>query len=111
MLDQRTVYTVKRQDWKPDGFNFDLAIQTCLQRGRLCYFNFDRGHMLDGKVVKELDNGIVFDSSTLGIITLSPLTLREFNAYIRPSLDPYVRQYIHDIDDVNVWYRKLAGMT
>lgn len=107
MLNQRTVYAYRAKG----RALFDLAIMTCVKDGRLCYYDFNRGHMLDGRVVKHLKDGIVFKSKALGVLTFTPLTLKEFNEQIRPTLDPHLSSLLNDIDDVYVWYRKLADMT
>ena len=115
MLDPHTPYTV-RQEGRPGIFTF--AIQTQVQDGRLCFLaGYDedaRGHMLDGKVVKELKNGIVFDygnkRNSHERLTLTPMTYEEFNTNIRPYITEQESSLIHDLDDAYFWYRRCCGI-
>ncbi len=108
MLDPRTPYTFRAK-----GYKFcDVVIRACMdEKKRLCFFDYERGHMLDGKTKKQLKSGIVFKSAALGEVTLKPLTMDEFDTIVRPSIDEHLSQYLNDLDDVYTWYRKLAGIT
>lgn len=107
MLNPRTVYAVR---FKGNPL-FDLAIMACIKDKQLCYYDFNRGHMLEGRVIRNLKDGIIFKSKARGDITLTPLTLNEFNEQIRPSLVPRLSDMLIDLDDVYSWYRRLANVT
>ncbi|MEG1514835.1 MAG: hypothetical protein RSD95_08135 [Clostridia bacterium] len=85
---------------------------------RLCYYD-GRGHMLDGKIIKTVkDGGIVFRMNSKvfagrngDTLIFTPLTMTEFDEQLRPNLDEHLSQYLNDLDDVYVWYRKQAGIT
>lgn len=84
--------------------------------GEKCLFYYDigceRGHLLPGKVKKKLKNGIIFHAKDLKWdITLTELTMEEFNQRVRPHLQPEDSKMLNDLDDVYVWYRQQVGMT
>ena len=112
MLDKRMVYSMRL---KGESSFRELAIGLQMDEGQLCYFNFERVHMLDGRKVKDLPNGIVFKlaSNPFGrnnTIVFKPLTLDEFDKQIRPTLDEELSLTLQGIDDVYFWYRKQAGI-
>lgn len=126
MLDMRKPYILNINDRKKE-INFhngdglpSIAIKAKVgnwddEKGlHLFYYDIgcERGHVLPGKVVKDLPNGIVFDAKNpKWRFTLTELTYDEFNKRIRPTLDEHLSQYLNDLDDVYVWYRKQAGIT
>lgn len=107
MLDPRTPYTMRRKGSKAVDV---VLMATFDEEKRLCYYDLERGHMLDGKTKKELESGIVFQSEALGEITLKPLTLKEFDELIRPWLDDYESRKLQTLDDVYFWYRRQVGI-
>lgn len=112
MLDKRTIYTVRLEG---ESAFMELAIGLCMDEGQLCYYNFERVHMLDGRKVKDLPNGIVFKlkSNPFGrnnTLVFKPLTMDEFEERIRPQLPEELSVMLQDIDDVYFWYRKQAGI-
>lgn len=115
MLDPRTPYIVRKEGRQ--GI-FTTAIDTQFIKGQLCfvagYDPYRRGHMLDGKVVKELKNGIVFDYGNkrngYERLTFTPMTYEEFNTYIRPYITERESAMIHDLDDAYFWYRRCCDM-
>lgn len=79
----------------------------------LAYYDIgcERGHILNGRIVKDLRNGVVFRAKRQNMdIKLTELTMEQFNARIRPSLQPEISEMLNDLDDVYVWYRQLVGM-
>jgi hypothetical protein len=126
MLDMRKPYVINIKD-REKKLNFDngeglpsIAIKARVGRWEeekgLHLFFYDigceRGHVIQGKIAKDMKNGIVFDAKNpKWRFTLTELTYDEFNERIRPTLDEHLAQYLNDLDDVYVWYRKLANMT
>ena len=109
MLDPRTPYICRIVDDYGEGI--DSAINAQINEdGLLCYQNLIRGHMLNGKVKKELPNGIVFETENLGTFTLTPITMEQFDRYERPSLDDYESGKLQTLDDVYFWYRRQVGI-
>lgn len=77
-----------------------------------CDIGCERGHIMNGKIVKDLRNGIVFRAKQQNMdIKLTELTMEQFNARVRPSLQPEVSEMLNDLDDVYVWYRQMVGMS
>lgn len=81
----------------------------------LCLFYYDigceRGHILPGKVVKDLRNGIIFHARELNWdIKLTELTIEQFDERVRPRLQPEVSEMLNDLDDVYIWYRQMVGI-
>ena len=78
----------------------------------LWYSNFERGHSPEGKVIKDLPNGIIFKATDAKCtIKLTELTMEEFEKYIRPNLLPEVSEMLNDPDDVYTWCRQQEGIT
>ena len=116
MLDFRTPYLVRFYDTatKHEG-SYEFAIRSSLiKKGEyylLMYSNFERGHMLEGQLVKRLKNGIVFDNPDNKIrLTLTKMTMDDFDQYVRPRYDEYVNSRIHDLDDAQVFMRRQEGI-
>ena len=67
MLDRRKTYKVVIHDNRRNGLSdmteYAIKAEIVTDEGhtQLGYWNFERGHLLDGKVKKELRNGIVFE--------------------------------------------------
>ncbi len=130
MLDFRKPYVLmtkepKEKSWFGDDDNLPMiAIKCICERGRkeysehtrkmyLQYYDIgcERGHRLEGKVAKELPNGIIFKwAGHDQLFKLTEMTMDEFERRVRPTLDEYQSRYINDLDDVYVWYRKQAGI-
>lgn len=113
MLDPRTVYTMRRKGEKQIA---ELAIQMHVDRGLLCYYNFNRGHALRGEITKEYrGGGVEFDfrhgEAENVILQFRPLTYDEFNAEIRPNLSEWESRLLNDLDDVYTYYRRIAGIS
>ncbi len=89
-----------------------VAIGLCTNKeGLLCYYDYERGHMLRGKIEKNLKSGIVFKTDAFDkALVFEPLTLETFNRELRPTLPEEVSELLHSLDDVCMWYRKQAGM-
>ena len=93
-----------------------FALESCDPRtpnkeGLLCYYDYERGHMLRGKIEKNLKSGIVFKTNAFDkALVFEPLTLETFDRELRHTLPEEVSELLHSIDDVCVWYRKQAGM-
>lgn len=107
MLDPRTPYIMRH---KGEDQIMSVAIGMCFKDRCLCYNDFDRGHMLKGRIVKHLKNGIVFKHH-IGTLVFTPMTLEEFDLEFRPYLPEEVSQSLQDLDDVYVWYRKQVNMS
>ena len=107
--DPRTPYTVREKGSKAI---LSVAIGLCTSKdGQLCYYDFERGHMLRGKAVKKLKNGIIFQTAIFKKpLVFEPLTLEEFEREFKPTLPTELAQRLNSLDDVYVWYRKEAGM-
>ena len=107
--DPRIPYTVREKGSKTI---LAVAIGLCTSKdGLLCYYDFERGHMLRGKAVKKLKNGIVFQTAIFKKpLVFEPLTLEEFEREFKPTLPNELAQRLNSLDDVYVWYRKEAGM-
>ncbi len=107
MLDKRTPYTFRIKDL---GTTDIVMLAQIDDQDRLCFTTIERGHMLTGRVKKDSKRKFVFESDTVGTVTLSPLTFNEFNDLVRPSIGEYLRKHLNDLDDVYSWYRHLAGI-
>ena len=117
MLDRRKTYKVTIHDNRRKGLSdlteYAIKAEIVADEGRLQlgYWNFERGHLLDGKVKRNLKNGIVFQATELNwTLTLTELTMEEFETEIRPRLRPEVSEMLNDLDDVYVWCRQQAGI-
>lgn len=117
MLDRRKTYKVTMHDHErnglTDGYEYAIRAEIRKEDGHtvLWYYNFERGHSPRGKVVKDLPNGIIFKATELNwTFTLTELTMEEFEAEIRPRLQPEVSAMLNDLDDVYTWCRQLAGI-
>ncbi len=114
MLDPRVPYVMRKKGSNRIGL---VAIQTCIQDEKLCFYDFDRGRMLQGRVLKNLDSGVVFAfshkpySEESEILTFTPMTLKEFDTHFRPSIPKELSDVLTDLDDVYIWYRKQAGIS
>lgn len=107
--DPRMPYTMRI---KGERHSLCIVIKLCMNKnGQLCFYDYERGHMLDGKVLKRLPNGLVFDGGPFGKpLIFKPLTLEEFDAYYRQDWPKEVSDLLHTLDDVYVWYRKQARL-
>ena len=117
MLDRRKTYKVVIHDNRRNGLSdtteYAIKAEIVTDEGitQLGYWNFERGHLLDGRVKKELRNGIVFKATALNwTLTLTELTMEEFETEIRPRLAPEVSAMLNDLDDVYTWCRQQAGI-
>lgn len=107
MLDPRTPYCLR---WEKSD-NLSVVIAACIDaENRLCYYDYERGHMMDGKVKEELPSGIIFESIFFGLMTLTPLTLEEFDEHFRPWMDEYLSGLLEDMGDISFWYHREAGI-
>jgi len=134
VLDFRKPYVLltkksKEKSWFGDDDNLPaIAIKCICEKGRkeygenprkmyLQYYDIgcERGHRLEGKVVKDLPNGIVFEwanrSGMFDTFKLTELTMEEFERRVRPTLDEYQSKCINDLDDAYVFYRRMVGIT
>ena len=107
--DPRTPYTMRQKGGKAI---LAVAIGLCTNKeGLLCYYDYERGHMLRGKIEQNLKSGIVFKTNAFDkALVFEPLTLETFDRELRHTLPEEVSELLHSIDDVCVWYRKQAGM-
>ena len=94
-----------------------IAIKSMIDEvdGKTCLTYWDigaeRGHLLPGKVKKNLPDGIIFHAKELNWdITLKELTMEQFETRIRSNLQPEVSNMLNDLDDVYVWYRQMVGI-
>ena len=117
MLDRRKTYKVTIHDNNRRGLSdlteYAIKAEIVNDEGhpQLSYWNFERGHLIDGKVKKDMRNGVVFRATELNwMLTLTELTMEEFEAEIRPRLQPEVSEMLNDLDDVYVWCRQQAGI-
>ena len=129
MLDQRKPYILTTKGngdgkWFGDGDDLPMVAIKCRidydddgEPGlHLFYYDIgcERGHILPGKVIKEMKNGVVFrwepDKGEPELFKLTEMTYDDFNRRIRPSLSEYVSRHIHDLDDVQVFYRRMVHM-
>lgn len=130
MLDRRKPYVVDIKDrtgelnMRDSGRGIPvIAIKSVItmwdygdgkEKPSLAYYDLgaERGHVLQGRTIKDLPNGIVFYAKDLNWdFTLTELTMEQFEARVRPSLPHEVSEMLNDLDDVYVWYRQLAGIT
>ena len=115
MLDRRKTYVViieENEEMTGLAIQAEVRLKNKVDKyDCLCWYNFERGHMIFGRVKKETPTGIIFKSNNMGKIELREMTMEWFNERIRPSLYPEVSEIINDLDDVFTWYRQLAGMS
>ena len=129
MLDYRKPYVIDIEDrrkelnMRDDERNVpSIAIGSSIEKwddgdGKekpsLFYYDIgcERGHKLQGKIMKDLPNGIVFYVPRLKWqFTLTELTMEQFEKRIRPLLDENVSAMLNDLDDVYTWYRQMVGI-
>lgn len=129
MLDRRKPYVLRIRDaelsdkeykkaaelWEQDPPV--LAINVSLARAGRGYalkyleLGSGRGHVFYGRVVKEMKNGIMFEGAEYkATFALTELTYEEFERRIRPRLSEWERRLLNDLDDVQTYYRRIAGM-
>ena len=111
MIDYRKTYAVKIEDEQGEGKEY--AIRTELSKdGKkdvIRYYNFEREHTIFGRVKKQLQNGLIFQSSEMKVrFIFTELTMEEFEEEIRPRLRPEVSEMLNDLDDVYTWCRHQA---
>lgn len=114
MLDLRTPYVMRRKGSERIGL---VAIQMCIKDGKLCFYDYDRGHMLQGKLLKERrDGGIEWKHThkplnrDSDVYIFTPMTMDDFDIQLRPYIPEELSRILQDLDDVYVWYRKQAGI-
>lgn len=129
MLDERIPYVIDIEDcsgglnMRDDGESVpSVAIMSKVDMWedepgvkKLSLFYYDigceRGHILPGVVLEDLPNGIVFHAEELDWnITLTALTYDVFNKRVRADLHDEDRKAINSQEDVNLFYRRMAGM-
>ena len=125
MLDPRKPYILTIKDDRGittgDGDHLPIVAIKCkvdTWDGRpgphLYYYDIgcERGHILPGKVIKEAKKGVVFHCTSLNwVFTLTEMTYDDFNQRVRPDMSEYISRHIHDLDDVQVFYRMMVHMT
>lgn len=73
---------------------------------QFCFFDGERGHMLDGKVLVATETTLSFSwvSSVTGkpfaALNMRPITMPEYKMYLKPHIDPHGR-FIHDMEDLS----------
>lgn len=93
-----------------------IAIDICISNdGKLCYFNGERGHALKGKLHKKHRNGgfewkYIHTGGNSEILKFDQMTMDDFDAQLRPLCTDELSAKLQDLDDVYIWYRKLAGI-
>lgn len=117
MLDFRKVYRVDIHPKRRTLSDFtEIAVKAELVknglRTQLGYYNLERGHLIDGRVLKNKKDGIVFYAARLDwILTMHELTMDDFDKLVRPNIPDELSVALQDIDDVFFWYRREAGIT
>lgn len=108
-MNRRTTYTVK---WpgrkKPNG----LAMNCHMKNGQLRYFDTLRGHMIDGEVIKDGDDGFTFKSAGFepGEWEFKALTIEDVRrGVVWIEGGDVIAQTIKTTDDLQEWYRKTFG--
>lgn len=95
--------------------NVSMAIDICISKdGRLCYYDGERGHMLDGKLHKKRRSGFewkyIHQGGSSEILRFDRMTMDDFDAHLRQFCTDELSAKLQDLDDVCIWYRRLAGI-
>lgn len=109
-MNRRMVYTFKWPGSKtPDG----LAMNCHMRNGQLRYFSTTRGHMIDGEVIQDDENGFSFRASRTfpGIWEFKVLTIEDFRRQVYRIVEDggVIAQTIQTTEDLHEWYRKRFG--
>lgn len=125
MLDIKKVYVIVFKDDETNHITGDnprsapfLAANAMIDdtegETSLCYWSIgdERGHSLEGKVVQDLKNGIIFHADNIGeTLTLTEFTMDEFELRSRPNMErirPGSTNNLRSIEDVYAWCRSQA---
>ena len=130
MIDYRKPYIIsiidrtKQLDLTDDGIGVPAIAIKCAfvnfregdakEKRSLSYFDIgcQHVHLFQGKVVKDMPNGIVFRAKERNYdIWLTELTMEQFDTRIRRVLPAEVSEMLNDLDDVYVWYRQMVGIS
>lgn len=92
-----------------------IAIGICISKdGKLCYFDGERGHMLNGKLHKKRRNGFdwkyVHSEKYFEILRFDRMTMEDFDSQLRQYCTEELSAQLQNLDDVYIWYRRLAGI-
>ena len=108
-MNRRTTYTFK---WpgrkKPNG----LAMNCHMKDGQLRFYDTNRGHMIDGKVVKDGDGAFTFQSAGFepGEWEFKALTIEDVRrGVVWIENGDIIAKTIQTTDDLQEWYRKTFG--
>ena len=127
MLDKNKVYVIVFKEDETGHISGDdprvppyLAANAFIEefRGKMClsYLSVgdEREHLLEGEIIEDLNNGIVFHAKYAGdTLTLTEFTMDEFEKRNRPHMKEYQpgsTAVLKTIDDVYFWCRKHLGL-
>lgn len=114
MIDRRKVYYFR---WTGEPKYTGLAMDCQIRVGEgwkgICFFDSIRGHMIDGDLVRETEDGFVFRASLCepGEWTFKELTIEEFRRWVykHVELGEVIADKIRTTADLHEWYRKKFG--
>jgi hypothetical protein len=112
-VDPRTPYVVRQKGKRQI---LSVAIDICISNaGKLCFYDLERGHMLNGKLHKQQRGGaFIWKHVHVGghaeLLAFTPLTMDDFDAQLRQLCTEELSDALQDLDDVCFWYRRQAGI-
>lgn len=108
-MNRRTTYTFKwPREKKPSG----LALNCHMKDGQLRFFDTNRGHMIDGAVVKDGDAAFTFRSVGFepGEWEFKALTIEGVRrGVVWIENGDVIAKTIQTTEDLQEWYRKTFG--
>lgn len=115
MIDRRKVY---RYRWagepKYTGLAMDCHIHDGQNGPELRYFDTIRGHMVQGEIAQETEDGFTFrsDGYAPGEWTFQELTIQDFRRWVYKhiGMGEAIAQKITTTADLHEWFRKTFGL-
>lgn len=92
------------------GVAMDCHLRKDHDRNLLCFFDTERGHMIEGEIVKDDENGFVFNSEGYrpGNWYFKILTANDFRTWIYKYIGngEKLAKMFNTTEDLHEWYRK-----
>ena len=109
-MNRRTTYTVTWPGRKKPG---GLALNCHVHKGALRFFDTIRGHEIEGRVVRDGDDGFVFESAGYepGLWEFKALTIGDFRRETCNIVENAgeVLRAVGTTEELQEWYLKVFG--